>query len=365
MKDDKKIVQDILRLTKQLLSIPSTPYAYDQLQSVLALAKKELRSFEMENFQNNNIPSILVRNTNKKTKHFKIILNGHLDVVSGSDRLFRPIEQEGRLYGRGAYDMKAAAAVMIILFKHIARELPYPLALQLVTDEEEGGINGTGYQVEHGIRGDFVIIGEAGSNLHIKNQAKGIMQVKLTAQGQSSHSAYPWLGANAIVTIHEAIQTIHRLYPVPANPSWETTVNVVRITTSNESLNKIPEDCAAYIDIRYIPDEADTIIEKIKSVLSPQVSIEILRSAMSTYTHPENEYINLLYTIIKKHSQTPPEISGSHGASDLQYYSAVRCPGIEFGPIGYAHHSDHEWVDINSLLMYYRILEDFLHSLMI
>ena len=77
--------------------------------------------------------------------------------------------------------------------------LPYPLALQLVTDEEVGGRNGTLHQIEQGVRGEFVIIGEH-SGLGIVTDSKGMITATLRAAGRSGHSAYPWHGDNEVIS---------------------------------------------------------------------------------------------------------------------------------------------------------------------
>jgi len=78
-----------------------------------------------------------------KRPRFQVILNAHLDVVPAQPDQFRPRREGDRLYARGAQDMKVAALVEAQVFRELAAELPYPLALQLVTDEEVGGRDGT------------------------------------------------------------------------------------------------------------------------------------------------------------------------------------------------------------------------------
>ena len=147
------MIDDILHLAKELISVPSVTGIPEELTQVLKVAEKYLEGQEFTAFASNNIPSLLYSNKGKDLKEFKIILNAHLDVVPAKKEQFNPHEKGGKLYGRGAYDMKAAGAVMMYLFKEIGAELPYPLGLQLVTDEESGGRDGTKYQIDQKIRG--------------------------------------------------------------------------------------------------------------------------------------------------------------------------------------------------------------------
>src|SRR5437764_454104 len=94
-------------------------------------------------------------------REFHVILNSHLDVVPAPPDQFRPRRDGDRLFARGAQDMKVTGLLAVQVFRELAPSLPYPVALQLVTDEEAGGRDGTRYQLEHGVRGRFGIVGEA------------------------------------------------------------------------------------------------------------------------------------------------------------------------------------------------------------
>lgn len=180
----------IASLVKDLIAIPSTKDNPDALKQTLEVAKKELEGFTAEEFESNGIPSLLVYKETKRPEHFKVILNAHLDVVPAKNNQYAVTEKDGKWYGRGTNDMKAATAVEILVFKELAKQLPYSIALQLVTDEEIGGFHGTKYQVAQGIKGDFVIAGEP-TNFGINNKAKGIIWAKVTTKGKIAHGAYP------------------------------------------------------------------------------------------------------------------------------------------------------------------------------
>src|SRR3989338_4868296 len=191
------MIKQILDLSKKLISIPSIKENPRKLIEILELTKKELKGFNISSYSKEGIPSLLISNSEQKLKKFKIILNAHLDVVPAKENQFSPQEKDGKLYGRGAYDMKAAAAVEILVFKELAKKLNYPIALQLVTDEEIGGNNGTKYQIGRGVKCDFVIAGEP-TNFGISTKAKGIVWGKIKVKGVAAHGAYVWRGENAL-----------------------------------------------------------------------------------------------------------------------------------------------------------------------
>lgn len=353
----------IVALTKKLISIHSTDNNKEQLQYVLQLARKELQErFMIEEYESNGINSLLITNTQQKKKYFPIILNAHLDVVEGAEKQFAVFEKDGKLYGRGAYDMKAAAAVMIELFKSLAHIVDYPLALQLVTDEEVSGRNGTNFQVNQGVRGDFVIVGE-GTNFNIINSCKGRINIRLSTYGKAAHGAYVWKGENAIREMLEIIETLEKTFPTPTSESWTTTINLAKLETTNIEFNQVPVDCTAWLDIRYIPDEKDTILEKIKAHIPHDAHLEIIATSNPHATDQQNKYIEILKNTIRSETSYQTVLAAAHGGSDLNFFTDVGVPGIEFGPVGQGNHSAEEWVDIQSLDNYYNVLKSFLLSL--
>ncbi len=331
------------------------------LQEVLAIVKDELKGeFPIEEFVSKGIPSILIRNTTESTRNFKIILNAHLDVVPGKEGDFTPKEKDGKLYGRGAYDMKAAAAVMVYLFKDLAKTVSYPIALQLVTDEEVGGFHGVSHQIDEGVRGEFVISGECGSNLRIIHKAKGIVWLKLHARGVTAHSAYLWRGSNALVKLHKALAILHELFPHPESAQWVTTMNLAKIETSNTTFNHVPDDARAFLDIRFTEGTKETMVEKIKNALPDDIDIEVLLGSAPHTVSPDNTQIMALTKAIEQVTQKKAQLGGSHAQSDLRHFTSVGCPGVEFGIAGEHQHGDEEWVNIKSLEDYYTILKTYL-----
>src|SRR6266852_6210285 len=110
-----KTEDEIIALAKKLIQIPyinNKTKDVDKALQLIQIIKQQLQNYPSIIFTANNIPSLLVTNTNTETKKFKIILNAHLDVVSVTDKQYNTKEKDGKRYGRGAYDMKTAAAVM-------------------------------------------------------------------------------------------------------------------------------------------------------------------------------------------------------------------------------------------------------------
>ena len=355
--------EKFLTLTSSLLSLPSTKDNPKALKEVLKVAARELESYTIEWFEKDGTPSLLAYNSPTRPKRFKVILNAHLDVVPGNPSQFKPKIKDGKLYGRGAYDMKGAAAVEILVFKELAKKLPYPLGLQLVTDEEIGGFKGTKYQIEKGVRADFVIAGEP-TDLAVNNKAKGIIWAKIYAFGKSSHGAYPWEGDNAILKLQKILNELFKLYPLPQKEAWRTTINLSRIEVENKTFNKVPDKAIAYLDIRYIPEDKKKIKKDLERICKKYgAKLELLLNEPAQFTDQDNPYMKILKKAIEKETGKKAKIIVKHGGSDIRHFNAVGCEGVTFGPTGAGLHTDEEWVEVKSLEVYGGILKRFLNSI--
>lgn len=354
--------QQILDLSKQLMSVESIDSKKDKLQEVIEVAKKQLDGFTIEEFVNENKrPSILAYTSPTRPEKFKIILNAHLDVVSGNPDQFAGVEKDGKLFGRGAIDMKAAGAVEILVFKELAKTLSYPIGLQLVTDEEIGGYDGTQLQIKKGVGADFVIAGEP-TNFGINNKAKGIVWMNVKTKGVAAHGAYQWKGESAILKMREMVEAIVKEYPVLTKEEWRTTVNIATIETTNTTYNKVPDNCLMKLDIRFIPEDWETIKSKLTKMFAG-AELEFLEVEPPQITNENNTYVKALQSATGTVIGKPADVIVKHGGSDIRHYNGVKQDGVTFGPVGEGLHSDNEWVDIQSLEQYYEILMEFLTKL--
>lgn len=346
------MIDNLVNLSQQLITIKSA-------DRCLNLILSKLGRFTIERFEKNGVKSALIYNTIKRPKKFKIILNGHLDVIPGKENQYKPIIKGNKLYGVGAMDMKANITCLVDVFKSVSERVRYPLALQLVTDEEIGGFNGTKYQIDKGVRADFVIAGET-TNFNIVNQAKGILWLKISTNGKTAHSAYPWKGKNAIWKMKKFLDLMEVKFPIPKAKTWTTTVNLSNVKTDNQAFNKIPDDCETWFDIRYIPKEEQTILTKIKNLIPPDFKLEIIEQESPLFVNNNNKFIKKLKTATSEVIKKKVILYKAQGSSDARHFTKAGCNGIEFGPIGQGIGSDNEYVDIPSLKQYSKILISFL-----
>lgn len=348
----------------QLLSIPSTADRPGELRRALQFVLDFVGpGFTVERFESNGKPSALVYAGARRA--FPVILNAHLDVVPGTPEQFVPRLEGDRLYARGAHDMKVAALVEALVFRELGARLP--IALQLVTDEEVGGRDGTKHQLEQGVTGDFVIIGEQ-SGLRLVTDSKGILGANMRADGRTGHSAYPWVGDNALLKLMTSIDNLLTKYPPPTEEAWRTTVNVARIETSNIARNQVPAHAEAWLDIRFPPQDTDLtgrtdeeITDFLQSFCVPGVTIELDYADPPHKADRDRPEVRQLQQAARNQG-FDGDFLRKHGAADGRFFSQRGIDAVIFGIGGDGLHGPAEYVDITTIEPYHRALTEFLLS---
>lgn len=346
-------------LLKELILIDSS--TVEGANQAIEFCKQWLIEHELEpELIENNGYKMLVCEIGEGDK--TIVFNGHVDVVSGKKDQFVPVEKDGRIYARGSADMKAGVAAMMAAMRDLRdQKLGVKIQLQVVSDEEIGGMNCTGYLVENGYRGDFVICSEP-TQLGIALQAKGVLRLEVEVTGKSAHGSRPWEGDNAIVKAYHVYEKLLELpftkessefYPSPS-------INLA-IIAGGEVFNKVPDRCLMSLDIRYLPgQDPDTIIQQIKELSRGEVQVGLKGIPVST--EPDNPFITQLKPVLDKHIGGEAVLFGQHGAADTQFFAAHGIPAIEFGPSGANWHGDDEYVLLESLEKYKEILIDYVKT---
>lgn len=356
----------ILYLAQKLIGIPSTKEEPDALNKALNLAKIDLpgysyREFSRKDKKGEPVPSILFFNKQSRPDKFRILLHGHLDVVRAQDKKqFIPSIKDQRLYGRGALDMKSGVAVLISVFKGLAKELPYPIGLSLTTDEETKSL-GAKQQVEKGVKADFVISGEP-TDLKIGNQHKGILSLELSANTQGGHTAYDGDEKNALLYVLQTQLLATKMYPGP-DGTWRTTCSPTITTTTNCANNIVPSDAMGKLSIRWIPQDNPDVIQNSIAKIDPRVLVKRTYLGESHFTDPNNPDIVLLSKSIESVIKKPAVIFPVPHSSDLIRWTTTGADGVDFGLCGVGLHAKNEYVEIESIGRYADILEVFLRSI--
>jgi succinyl-diaminopimelate desuccinylase len=358
--------ESFLEAASELLSVQSTADRPGELNRALDFAVDFVGpGFTVERFESAGKPSALLYAAAERPRRFQVILNAHLDVVPAEPAQFRPRREGGRLYARGAQDMKVSALVQAQVFRELAGAVPYPLALQLVTDEEVGGRNGTLHQINQGVGGEFVVIGES-SGLRIVADSKGMITATLRAVGRGGHSAYPWLADNALVKLHRTVGRVLAAYPVPAEEAWRTTVNVARIETPNQARNQIPALAEAWLDLRFPPEDGDLngktaeeITARLATFCEPGVTPVVDLADPPHHANRDRPEVRRLREAAASQGYRA-DFLRKHGAADGRFYYQRGVDAVIFGIVGDGLHGPEEYADTTTIAPYYRALTDFL-----
>lgn len=328
--------------------------------------------FSVERFESGGKPSALLcpqrhAGAGGQRTPFRVILNGHVDVVPAPASQFAPRRDGDHLIARGAQDMKVAALALAHVFRELAHEVPFPLALQLVTDEEVGGRNGTLHQIERGVSGQFVIIGEH-SRLRIVTDSKGMVVANLRSVGRAAHSAYPWLGDNALVKLQTSLTRILARYPAATEEAWRTTINLARIETSNQARNKIPDQAEAWLDIRYPAEDPDfngrsvaEVTDYLAALCEPGVTPLIDHVDPPHHARQDSDEVRELQHAVRGQGFNP-DFLRKHGAADGRFYYQRGIDAVIFGIGGDGLHGPDEYADITTIAPYCSALTEFLHA---
>ncbi len=322
----------------------------------------------MREHTHNGFPSLVM--TTRRTKSPKLWLAAHVDVVHGSDTMFHPWVEKGKLYGRGAFDMKFAIACYIELLKELdihARE--YDIGIMLTSDEEIGSVNGTKALLEKdGYTGDAAFLPDGGGWWQLEECAKGVSIVEVTAQGDSAHGSRPWRGDCAIQRLQEYLSDVRAYFETlkkdttkTGSEYWYPTMHVGTIQ-GGHSMNQIADSAVATIDIRYTSTkEYARIKKKLESLAKKH------RRVTSKEIFGDREY-----GISKKNGEAralmraAKQIAGrevgwtrSYGSSDARFFAKQNIPTLLMWPEAGGAHSEHEWIDLDDLAKYYEVLKKF------
>ena len=283
-----------------------------------------------------------------------LMLNAHMDTVgvAGMDAPFEPRIADGRLYGRGSYDMKAGlTAIMLAGARAKQGELRGDVIVTAVADEEYASI---GVQaVLERWPADACIVTEP-SALKVTVAHKGFVWADLATQGRAAHGSRPDLGEDAIVAMGPALvglgvlgeQLAGRRHPLLGPGSVHAS-----IVEGGQELSSYPERCVLRIERRTLPgDTADDVRNELEAVAQPSgASVELTLVRPPFEVHPDEAIVREVVAQVTTRTGTAPEIGGDHPWMDAAFTAAAGIPTVVFGPDGAGAHAVEEWADLESV----------------
>ncbi|MBU1120830.1 M20/M25/M40 family metallo-hydrolase, partial [Candidatus Micrarchaeota archaeon] len=331
---------ETIALTKKLIKFKTVQTRNKELHKCIGFIKNYFKGKKLfvEKFQFNKIPSLFV--CTKKTLSPKILLLVHMDVVEAEPEQFTPKIKGNKLFGRGAYDMKAGAAIAMNSLLSLSPK--HSVGVLFTSDEESSAFNGARIFAEKGFRGKLIIALDGGSPKELVIKSKGVLRLKVSAKGRDGHPGKPWKGENAIEKLILAYPEIRKLFPgtSPSN-RWKPTLTP-SIINGGSTINVVPPYAEMFIDIRY-PDEKEInmILKKIKKIKGIKTEVLLFDSLMET--SPKNPLVQKLKKTMKEETHSAITLKKEHGASDARHFSAKGIPCVLFTPKGKNLHAKNEF----------------------
>lgn len=352
-----------LALTQELMSLSSVTPEDKGCQARLAELLAPL-GFVCETIQSGDVTNLWAR---KGTAQPLVVFAGHTDVVptgpleKWQSHPFQPTLRDGRLYGRGASDMKTSIAAMVVACEEFTAAHPDhkgSIGFLITSDEEGPAIDGTvvvcNALKERGEQLDYCIVGEPTSAKTlgdmIKNGRRGTMSGKLTVKGIQGHIAYPQLARNPI---HQAAPALAELvaeqwdagneYYLPT--SWQ----ISNIHGGTGASNVIPGEVVIDFNFRFsTASTVEGLQQRVHAILDKHGLEYDLKWTVGglPFLTPRGDLSDALSKAIKDETGLDTELSTTGGTSDGRFIAQI-CPQvIEFGPPNDSIHKIDEHIEV-------------------
>ena len=313
-----------------------------------------------------------------------IAFAGHVDVVPTGDinnwsiNPFSGEVKEGKVWGRGAADMKSGIAAFIAAVSDFLKDNKNlkefgSISFIITSDEEGKAINGTKKVVDW-LKGKSEIIsgcivGEPTNVTRMGDTLKigrrGSFTGSLTVTGIQGHVGYPHLAENPINLLLKMLEPFSKIYLDEGTKDFQpSSIMITSIDVNNDASNVIPGEVKAKFNIRFNTLHSAS---SLKSMLEKQFSDVTSNYKFDFFCNAEPFLTNddflktTLQKAIQKVVNINPEKSTSGGTSDARFISKI-CPVIEFGLVGKTMHKIDENVEVNDIINLTKIYNQFLFN---
>ena len=370
-----------LALTEELITLSSVTPEDKGCQSRMAELLAPL-GFACETIQSGDVTNLWARRGDTQPL---VVFAGHTDVVptgpleKWTSNPFKPTHRDGKLYGRGAADMKTSLAAMIVAVEEFTAAHPNhkgSIGFLITSDEEGPATDGTiivcnqlkarGEQLDYCIVGEPTSVSKIGDM--IKNGRRGTMSGKLTIKGVQGHIAYPHMAKNPI---HLAMPALAELAAITwdagndyyAPTSWQMS----NIHAGTGASNVIPGECIIDFNFRFsTASTVEGLQQQVNSVLDKHALQYDLRWIVGglPFLTPRGALSTALADAISAETGIITELSTAGGTSDGRFIAQI-CPQvIEFGPTNASIHKIDEHIAVAEIEplknIYRRTLENLL-----
>jgi acetylornithine deacetylase len=277
-----------------------------------------------------------------------LLLNAHMDTV-GYDGMEAPLEpnvEDGRLYGRGAYDMKGSlAAIMVAGAEAAQADLRGDVLVAAVVDEEVYSIGAEAAARRY--PADAAIVAEPTEN-HLVVAHKGFVWMEVETKGRAAHGSRPDLGEDAIVAMGPVLTALgalaQRLLAHPSHRLLGSGSVHASLISGGVELSTYPDSCVLGLERRTVPGETVELVERQIREIAGRAEIR------TTFVREPFEVAveEPIVQAVLRHAGGP-EVAGFPFWADSAVFSAAGIPTVVFGPGGEGAHAQVEWVDLADL----------------
>jgi len=377
-------------LARRLVQIPTVNPPGKNYKEIVDLLEKELKrhSFSTRKIHtpkailkkhsiDNAPPRINLiadwRTNSKKTLH----INGHYDVVpvTGSWKFppFKGLVKKGKLYGRGAEDMKGTITAIILAasaLKGLGLTPNVNIQLSFTPDEELGGMTGFGWLVNKGLIDADYGISEGYTDGYVSCGNKGVLWVNIDCLGKSAHASIPYKGKNSFdgmimaasefKKLHKKIKKRKTNFKMKQEKDRFSTMVMGGELEGGKKVNIIPSNSSFSIDRRLIPEEdIGSAKKELKDILKGcskknrdyRFNMKILTQDRAVAVDPNEKICIAIGDAIKKVFNTDARFALMPGGTDMRYLIKKGISSVGYSAKGGERwHSDNEFVYIKSIL---------------
>ncbi len=375
------MTESALELTRQLISRRSVTPDDAGCQKLIA-ERLVAAGFTCEEIRCGDVSNLWARRGSAAPL---LCFAGHTDVVPTgpldqwlSDP-FLPTVRDGRLYGRGAADMKSSIASFVIAAEAFVRERPQhkgSIALLITSDEEGPSVDGTVRVVERlKARGeliDYCVVGEPSSVATlgdmIKNGRRGSLSGKLTLRGVQGHVAYPEQVRNPIHLVAPALADLVREHWDGGNAFFPpTSFQISNIHAGTGATNVVPGTIEIDFNLRFSTESTeDSLKARVSAILDKHALDRTIAWNLSgnPFLTAPGELVEAVKRAVEANAGRTPQLSTTGGTSDGRFIARI-CPQIvELGPVNASIHKLNEHIELAALEQLPRIYLDTLRGLL-
>ncbi|MDN7931953.1 succinyl-diaminopimelate desuccinylase [Burkholderia metallica] len=371
-----------LALTEQLIARASVTPDDQHCQQIMTERLAAL-GFECETVASHGVTNLWAVKRGADGRDGKLLaFAGHTDVVptgpleQWSSPPFIPAHRDGKLYGRGAADMKTSLAAFVVATEEFVAAHPGhrgAIAFLITSDEEGPATDGTVKVVElleaRGERMDYCIVGEPTSTNElgdvVKNGRRGSMSGELVVKGVQGHIAYPHLAKNPIHLLAPALAELAAEQWDEGNEYFPPTIwQVSNLHAGTGATNVIPGHADLLFNFRFsTASTVEGLQARVHAILDKHGLEYTLKWSISglPFLTPRGELSGALENAIRAETGLTTELSTTGGTSDGRFIARM-CPQvIEFGPPNGSIHKIDEHIEVRFVdplkNVYRRVLE--------